>query len=309
MSNQRKGLPDFMKSRHDNHLVEELASRSRTVIIRHIPVEKVVPNPLQPRKDFGDLSDLAESIKEKGIIEPIIVRPKDGKYEIVAGERRYRAAKNIGLKTVPCIEHDLPDNEVLEVALIENLQRKDLSIFESAYSLSSLAEIYGYTHQEIAQKIGKSRVTITELLRITDLPAEVAARCEQLGINSKTFLLELVKLGNREEMDSVLDAYEQEPFSRDDIKRFRQGREEEEKQVESQRPSAGPSGPPIPAIRKPIRFHFASEDKSFRLDFRFQAGEQISKERLITLMERMLDDLREGRIKNLPFKNIKDSEQ
>lgn len=301
MSSQRKGLPDFMKSRHDNHLVEELASRSRTVIIRHIPVEKVVPNPLQPRKDFGDLTDLAESIKEKGIIEPIIVRPRDGKYEIVAGERRYRAAKNIGMKTVPCIEHDLPDNEVLEVALIENLQRKDLSIFESAYSLSSLAEIYGYTHQEIAQKIGKSRVTITELLRITDLPVEVAARCEQLKINSKTFLLELVKLGNQQEMNAVLDAYELEPFSRDDIKRFRQGREQDVPASESS--SSESATKPIPPIKKPIRFHVASDDKSFRLDFRFQSGEQVSRERLITIMEQMLEDLREGRIKNLPLQD------
>ena len=175
----------------------------------------------QPRKDFGDLVDLTESIREKGILEPILVRPKNGKFEIIAGERRYKAAKAAGIKEIPCIEYDVADNEALELSIIENIQRKDLNVFETAQSLKSLSEIYGYTHEEIAQKIGKSRVTVSELIRISDLPPEISKKCLDLKINSKTFLLELVKLENKEKMIEVLKNYSKKPFSRDAIKQNR----------------------------------------------------------------------------------------
>ncbi|MCK4888787.1 MAG: ParB/RepB/Spo0J family partition protein, partial [Candidatus Aminicenantes bacterium] len=153
---KKVGLPDFVKSRHDNHFVEEISSRTRTSIIRKIPVEKIVPNLMQPRKDFGNIDELARSIGEKGILEPILVRAKDGKFEIIAGERRFRAAKIAGLREIPCIEFEIPDNEALELSIIENIQRKDLNVYEKAYSLKSLSDIYGYTHEEIAKKLGKS---------------------------------------------------------------------------------------------------------------------------------------------------------
>ncbi len=173
---KKVGLPTFVKSKFDNHFVEEISNRTRTPIIRNIPLQKILTNEQQPRKDFGELGEMAESIKEKGILEPILIRPKNGQFEIVAGERRYKAAQMAGLTEIPCIEYDIADNEALELSIIENIQRKDLTIYEQAFSLNSLSEIYGYTHQEIGQKIGKSRVTVSELIRITDLPEDILER-------------------------------------------------------------------------------------------------------------------------------------
>jgi ParB family chromosome partitioning protein len=279
MARVRKvGLPDFVQSKYDNHFVDEISQRTRTMVIRKIPIDKLTANILQPRKDVGDLTELSESIKEKGIIEPVLVRPKNGQFEIVAGERRYRAAKLAGLKEIPCIEYDVPDNEALELSIIENIQRKDLDIYEQAFSLKSLSEIYGYTHQEIAQKIGKSRVTITELIRITDLPPDIIEKCTELNITSKTFLLELVKLENAEQMLEVLKNYSEEPFSRDKIKQKRKGEESKKKPV---------SG---------LKFQFATEDKSVKVKFDIKAG-HTDKNQVIEILENLIADLREDKIK------------
>ena len=186
------GLPESIRLKHDHHLVEELSRRSHTCVIRYIPLERIVPGAQQPRQDFGDLESLAASIREKGVIEPIILRPRDGRFEIIAGERRFRAAGMAGLTEIPGIEYDVQDNEALELSIIENAQRKDLNPFEHAFSLKSLNEIYGYTHEEIAEKVGSSRVTITEMIRLTDMPPQAVKRCQELGIESKSFLLELV---------------------------------------------------------------------------------------------------------------------
>ncbi|MCP4146518.1 MAG: ParB/RepB/Spo0J family partition protein, partial [bacterium] len=233
---RKVGLPDFVKSKYDNHFVDEISTRTRTVVVRNIPLQKVIANVLQPRKDFGDLTELSESIKEKGILEPVLIRPRNGQFEIIAGERRFKAAKLAGLQEIPCIEFDVPDNEVLELSIVENIQRKDLNVYEQAYSLKSLSEIYGYTHQEIAQKIGKSRVTVSELIRVTDLPHEILVKCAELNINSKTFLLELVKLESVEQMEVILNDYSNKPFSRDKIKEQRKGETDEtdETQVEEE---------------------------------------------------------------------------
>lgn len=279
---KKAGLPDFIKSRHDLHFVEEISTRTRTAIIRNIPIDKIVPNMLQPRKDLGDLTDLAASIQEKGIIEPIIVRTKDGKFEIIAGERRFRAAELAGLKEIPCIENDVPDNEALEITLIENIQRKDLNIFETAFSFKSLIEIYGYTHQDIAQKIGKSRVTVTEMIRLTDLPPDIVKKCQDLNIESKTFLLEMVKLGERQKMLDLLEKYSDKPFSRDMIKELRKNKKE--KKEKSKSPG--------------YRFKFISEDKEIKIDFRIKS-EETNREKVIEVLEQLIKDIKENKIKDL----------
>jgi len=280
---KKAGLPDFVKSKYDNHFVDEISQRTRTIVIRNIPLEKLTANILQPRKDFGDLTELSESIKEKGILEPVLVRPKDGKFEIVAGERRYRAAKLAGLKEIPCIEYDVPDNEALELSIIENIQRKDLDIYEQSYSLKSLSEIYGYTHQDIAQKIGKSRVTVTELIRITDLPPNVIQQCMELNITSKTFLLELVKLEDVDEMLEVLQNYSEKPFSREKIKEKRKGEEEStEKPVGSKNGSG-------------LKFQFTTEDKAVKIKFDIKSKD-TDKNKIIEVLEKLIIDLREDKI-------------
>ncbi len=274
---KKVGLPDFIKMKHDHHLVDEISLRTKTPVIRNVPVEKILANQMQPRRDMGDLKELTNSIKENGIIEPVIVKPRDGNFEIIAGERRFRAAKEAGMTEIPCIEHDIPDNEALEMSIVENIQRKDLNVFEQADSIRSLAEIYGYTHEEIAKKIGKSRVTVTELVRITDLPAEIRERCLQLGIDSKTFLLELTKTGDAEKMDEILSQYGKKPVSREVVKEQRKEKE----------------GKP-----KAFRFQFVSADKKVRINFQFR-HENVDRGRVIEVLERLISDIRENRLKDL----------
>jgi len=288
MSKAKKvGLPDFVKSKFDHHFVDELTTRTRTPVIRNIPIEKLVANVNQPRKDFGNLDELAESIKEKGVLEPILIRPKNGQFEIVAGERRYRAAKLAGLSELPCIEHDIADNEALEVSIIENIQRKDLNIYEQAFSIKSFSEIYGYTHQEISEKIGKSRVTVTELIRITDLPEEIITRCNKLGITSKTFLLELVKLENIEQMKELLDNYAEQPFSRERIKDKRKKKAQNKQSSDNS--------------YRAIRLNVTSEDKSIKIKFDIKSKEN-NKEKIISVLQKLIQDLQENKVKEFDFK-------
>jgi len=128
--------------RHDAHYVEQLTSFSGAAVGRMIPVDKIRPNPDQPRKFLGELKELTDSIKEKGVLEPLLVRfvPRDDCYHIISGERRYHASRAAGLREVPCIEKIADDAETLELALIENLQRKDLTPFEEADGLQRLAK-------------------------------------------------------------------------------------------------------------------------------------------------------------------------
>src|SRR6187399_2297764 len=125
--------------RHDAHYVEELSQHRPTQVGRMIPVDKLDPNPEQPRVEFGDLTELTASIQEKGVLEPLLVKPRGpGAWMIIAGERRWRAANLAGLTEVPCIEMDLDEQSIAEIALIENLQRKDLTIWEEADALAAL---------------------------------------------------------------------------------------------------------------------------------------------------------------------------
>src|SRR5690348_1305384 len=147
--------------RHDEHYVEALAASAGTPIGRMIPIEQIEPNPDQPRQVMGDLSELMASIAEKGIIEPLVVRQRGARFQIVAGERRYQAAVRVGLRELPVVIRDVDDTEIIEVALVENIQRKDLGAFEEAEAMASLASRCAYTHEDLAKRLGKSRTTIT----------------------------------------------------------------------------------------------------------------------------------------------------
>jgi ParB family chromosome partitioning protein len=140
-----------------------------------VRLTEVEPNPLQPRKYFDTepLEALAESIAQHGIIQPIVVRPKDGMYMIVTGERRWRAARMAGLSEVPVIIIEADDKKAAELALVENLQRKDLNPVEEAHAYADLIEEYSYTQEEIAKKVGRSRSSITNSLRLLDLPESI----------------------------------------------------------------------------------------------------------------------------------------
>jgi len=134
--------------------------------------DQIVPSPLQPRRRFDEaaLATLSESIRKHGILEPIIVRPRDGRFEIVAGERRFQAAVQMGLEQVPVTVRDLDDRTTMEVALSENLEREDLSPIEVAVSFSEYLTKFGTTQDELAQRLGKDRSTVANLIRLLDLP-------------------------------------------------------------------------------------------------------------------------------------------
>lgn len=145
--------------------------------IAQLPLADIYPNPDQPRKHFNEdeLSDLTESIKEHGIFQPILVVKQAQGYMIVAGERRWRAAQQAGLENIPAIIRDLSEQEIYELALIENIQRADLNIVEEARAYAWLQNHFGYQHEQIAKRVGKSRTTITNILRLLTLPENVLA--------------------------------------------------------------------------------------------------------------------------------------
>jgi ParB family chromosome partitioning protein len=142
---------------------------------QQIPLSKIKPNPFQPRKTFRpeDLQELTQSIKEKGVLQPIMVRKRGEGWEIIAGERRFRASQKLGLLTVPAIEVQASDVEALELALIENLQRTDLSVLEEAEGYQRLQEEFNMTQEQIALKVGKDRATVANAMRLLKLTPEV----------------------------------------------------------------------------------------------------------------------------------------
>ena len=164
------GLPSRRRMRHDRHYVDELVTpRSGDGFGVVVRVTQISSNRDQPRTNLGVLDDLVASIRRHGVLEPLLVRPRpDGGYELISGERRFHAAMMAGLDEVPCVELEIDDQEALEIALIENLQRKDLTAFEEAEGFTTLITAYGYTHEEVAAAVGRSRVTVTETLKLLD---------------------------------------------------------------------------------------------------------------------------------------------
>ena len=206
--------------RADAHYVDELTKRSGRHIGSMLPLEFVEPNSEQPRSQLGDIDELAASVREKGVLEPILVRPiGPNRYQIISGERRYRAATMAGLDEIPAIELDVDDREQLEIALIENIQRKDLTAFEEAEGFHVLQQKFGYTHEKIAQVIGKSRTTITETLLINEIPDRIRVLCREAGISSKSVLVQVARAGDEEAMEEVVRAYAAGELSRDELRR------------------------------------------------------------------------------------------
>jgi ParB family transcriptional regulator, chromosome partitioning protein len=161
--------------------ISEAGARDDAPELRDVAVELVRPNRAQPRKRFDEagLAALAESLTERGVLQPVLVRPRPGgTYELVAGERRWRAAKLAGLETMPALVQHRDDEASLEVALIENMAREDLSPVEAARAVAALVEELGLTREEVGRRIGRSRVAVSNLLRLLDLPDEALALVE-----------------------------------------------------------------------------------------------------------------------------------
>ncbi|HEX5719558.1 MAG TPA: ParB/RepB/Spo0J family partition protein [Thermoanaerobaculia bacterium] len=282
-SRKRGGLPMRVKMRHDTHFVEELTARHETPVGKMVPLSTLEPDPNQPRSTMGDLDELVASIREKGILEPILVRPRpesEGEappgvlYRIISGERRYRASQEAGLYEVPVIEMDVSEQEALEIALIENLQRKDLTPFEEAEGYRLLAERHEYTHEEIATSVGKSRTVITESLSLLQMPPRVRDTVQALALTSKSLLLEVLKAGEETEMIGLLEEVARRGLNRDDLR-------------QRLRRDKGSKG----GRRRPYVFKFKSPDRSYNLSMTFRQSE-VDKEDLIRALEQILLDLR-----------------
>jgi ParB family chromosome partitioning protein len=218
--------------RHDSHYVEELSKPLSAPLGRMIPVAEIDPNPNQPRAHMGDLSELIRSIKEKGVLEPLLVRYLEGprRYQIIAGERRYHAAVEAGLRELPCIVKQVDESELLELALIENLQRKDLTAFEEADGYQALIEQFHYTHEELAKRIGKSRSIITETLSLAAIPSQIQDLCREAGISSKGMLLQIARQGSAEQMRAAIERIRSGELStREQIREQRIAKKQESK--------------------------------------------------------------------------------
>jgi ParB family transcriptional regulator, chromosome partitioning protein len=268
----KRGLPQTIRMRHDEHYVDALASSAGTPVGRIVPIDGLDPNPNQPRQVMGDLSELMASIAEKGIIEPIIVRQRGRRYQIVAGERRYQAAVQVGLREVPIVIREVDDNEVIEIALIENIQRKDLTPFEEAEALHGLASKCNYTHEDMARRLGKSRTSITESLSLNNMPDEVKNLCRLADISSKSLLLQVVRQGDPQKMIALI-----EKLARDGGMTREAARKETSK--------------PKPGRPKAFVFSYKAPTKAFNLQLKFSKS-KVDRDEVISALEAIIKELR-----------------
>lgn len=274
---KRRGLPMESHMKHDAHFVDSLSERFGPSVGRHVPIEEIETNPDQPRRSVGDLSELRKSIESKGVLEPILVRPlSDGRFRIIAGERRFRAALEAGLAEVPCIELDVPDNEALEIALIENLHRRDLHPFEEAAGYASLSDKHGYTQQQIAASVGKSRVSITEAMSLLEIPEDLRERCRRADIDARSVLLEIARLGDRKKMEEAI-ALVASGSTRDDLREQKKGKPGEAEK------------------RREFHFVYSPKDGPFKLNISFHKS-RVAKAELIDALRGVLKQLESGEL-------------
>jgi ParB family chromosome partitioning protein len=261
--------------RHDIHFVDQLGRPGGSPVGRLVPIEDIEPNPNQPRQEPGDLSELVASIREKGILEPILVRPAGSRFQIIAGERRFRAALEVGLAEIPCVVREASDAETMEIALIENLQRKDLSPFEEADGLKTLADTYGYTHEKMAERIGKSRSSLTETLSLTAMPEDVRELCRLADISSKSLLLQIVRQSDPRKMVAMIEQLQREGATRQAARRL-----------------AHEAKPRSAAKARPRRyvFRYQPKEKSFSLSLHFRKS-QVPRDEVVRALQAVIEDL------------------
>jgi ParB family chromosome partitioning protein len=270
--------------RHDRHYVDELVTpRSGEGFGVMVRVTHISSNRDQPRTSLGSLDDLVSSIERHGVLEPLLVRAKtDGGYELISGERRFHAALRAGLEEVPCVELELKDQEALEIALIENLQRKDLTAFEEAEGFSTLIESYNYTHEEVAVAVGRSRVTVTETLKLLKIPPEVRDACRHADINAKSTLLEIARAEDAASMLSLVQQIVEDRIDRAELRRRRQ--------AEGANPAPGSANPIKPFI---VRFR-ASDDRPFGVSLSFRTESEPEPKDVIAALKTLIREIEAG---------------
>jgi len=272
----KRGLPVTLKMRHDAHYVDALASAAGNPIGRMVPIELIDPNPEQPRQLMGDLSELKASIAEKGIIEPLVVRQRGARFQIIAGERRYQAASQLGLRELPVVLRDVDDREIIEIALIENIQRKDLGAFEEAEAMDVLAKRCGYTHEDLAKRLGKSRTSVTESLSLTAMPSEVRKLCRLADISSKSLLLQVVRQQTPEKMVALVEHL---------TKGGAAATREEARKAAASKPRLGRP--------KAFVFQYRPAAKTFNLKLQFKKSD-VDRSEVIAALESIISELKSG---------------
>jgi ParB family chromosome partitioning protein len=264
--------------RHDTHFVDFISKKVTAPLVRMISLDRIEPNPRQARSELGNIEELMNSIKSKGVLEPIIVRPRGEKYEIIAGERRFVASKNAGQKEIPCLEMNVTDNEAMEISLIENLQRKDLDVFEEADGLKSLIDTYGYSHAQISEKIGKARSTITEIINISKIPFPIRKLCVNASIDkNRSLLIEISKLKDESEMKGIIEKIQERGLKREDTRdltKLFKGKDQGKKKPKSY-----------------IFKYSPKDDRSYSVHIEFKK-ESVSRQEIIQVLEDLLSKLK-----------------
>jgi ParB family chromosome partitioning protein len=264
----------MIRMRHDAHYVETLAASAGVPVGRMVAIDTVDPNPDQPRQAMGDLAELVASVTEKGIIEPLVVRQRGARYQIIAGERRYHAAVQAGLQELPVVIRDVDDREMLELALVENIQRKDLTPFEESEAMQSLAQRCGYTHEDLAKRLGKSRTSITEALSLSGIPPEVRKVCRLAGIANRSLLLQIVRQGDTQKMLALVEKIASQGATRDQLRKA------------AEKPKAGRP--------KAFVFAFRPPTKAFNLRLQFNKR-NASKDEVISALEEIIRELKKAK--------------
>ena len=268
--------------------------------IRMVPLSRIEPDPDQPRQQLEGLDELTASIRTKGVLEPILARPlpsaypggpEQQRYRIISGERRFRAAQRAGVHEIPLIEMDVSGSEALEIALVENLQRVDLTPFEEAEGLSVLVEEHGYTHEQVAAAVGRSRVSVTESLALLRLPQAVRDKAIALGVSArKSILLEVLKLASESEMIEMLERIAALRLKRADVRNEVRARRSDT-QPEESRKKAEESNDEGVAGAKPHVFRFQAPDERYSISLSFRQS-VVEEGDLIRALEEILLALR-----------------
>lgn len=255
-----------------DHPIDDFVYEDETRII-NLTLDQIIPNPEQPRKFFNEkaLRELSESIKQHGILQPIIVKKNETGFMIVAGERRFRAAKIAKLSKIPVL---IKSDNPLEISIIENVQREDLKPLEEAEGLKILIDKFGYTHEGLAKVIGNSRSSITEILSLNRLPEQIKAGCRTSdNIYSKSFLLQIVREGDEEKMFTLWEKVKKGTFSVKRIQEVKNPRKEKNKQ-------------------KGYEYKYIPLEKDFSLTIRFKISE-IDKKDIKHAFEKAVNDFTE----------------
>jgi ParB family chromosome partitioning protein len=221
------------------------------------------------------------SIAEKGVIEPLVVRQRGHRYQIIAGERRYQAAVQLGLRELPVVIREVDDTEIIEIALVENLQRKDLGPFEEAEAMASLAERCGYTHEDLAKRLGKSRTSITESLSLAEMPSDIRNLCRLADISSKSLLLQVVRQQTPQKMTSLVEQLSRQ--AQDGGAGIT--REQARKAVAVAKPTFGRP--------RNYVFQYRAPTKTFSLRLQFRKSD-VDRTEVIAALEGIIAELRKG---------------